>query len=69
MEPAQQSAAPSTNATSAVEDIDMDDGTATEAGDMMVRRGGSHGDQNLWALLCICRCGFSGKSPSRCKCF
>ena len=38
MEPAQQSAPPSTVATAAMDGFDMDDGTATEAGDMMVRR-------------------------------
>ena len=43
MEPAHRTAPPSTDATSAPDDIDMDDGTATEAGDMMVRHGGSTG--------------------------
>ena len=37
MEPAQPSTPPSTEANAALDDFDMDDGTATEAGDIMVR--------------------------------
>ena len=63
-EPAQRSAVPSADATSAPDDIDMDDGTATEAGDMLVRRGGPNGHQNLWAPLCIRRCRIQSQASS-----
>jgi len=80
-EPAHQSAALSTNATSAADDIDMDDGTATEAGDMMVRSGGSTGEAcicSLFAGACaavgeavsyICGVSCAGLHPKQNLCF